>query len=140
MKTFLDVNVFVDVLERREGWKASIAMVRLVRAGRIQGYISALTPPILYFLRARISSEEEAKEDAKRVIEGFRIVPLSEEIISLSFDEKRMGDFEDSIQFYSAKPSSEVLVTRNKKDFRAVENEIEVLTPEEFLEKYKPIP
>ncbi|MBS7251307.1 MAG: PIN domain-containing protein [Candidatus Freyarchaeota archaeon] len=140
MKAFLDVNVFVDVLERREGWKASIAMVRLVRAGRIQGYISALTPPILYFLRARISSEEEAKEDAKRVIEGFRIVPLSEEIISLSFDEKRMGDFEDSIQFYSAKPSSEVLITRNKKDFRAVENEIEVLTPEEFLEKYKPIP
>ncbi|WXG39258.1 MAG: PIN domain-containing protein [Candidatus Freyarchaeum deiterrae] len=140
MKVFLDVNIFVDVLERRDGWKASIAMVRLVRAGRAEGYISALTPPILYFLRARISSEEEAKKDAKKIIEGFQIVPLSEEIVSRSFDEKRMRDFEDSIQFYSAKPSYEVLVTRNKRDFRTVENEIEVLTPEEFLEKYKPIP
>ncbi len=136
----MDVNVFVDMLKRRDGWEASIAMVRLARAGRIEGYISALTPPILYFLRARISSEEEAKKDARKIIEGFRIVPLSEEIISRSFDEKRMRDFEDSIQFYSAKPSSEVLVTRNKRDFRAVENEVEVLTPEEFLKKYKPIP
>jgi predicted nucleic acid-binding protein len=136
---FLDVNVFVDVLERRAGWKFSLIMVHLVRAGKIEGYISALTPPILYFLRARISSEEEAKEDAKKIIVGFRIVALSEELILRSFDEKRIRNFEDSKQFYSAKLSSEVLVTRNKRDFREVENEIEVLTPEEFLEKYKPI-
>ena len=140
MKVFLDVNVFMDVLERRDGWKASLAMVQMVRAGRVEGYISALTPPILYFLGARISSEKEAKRDVKRIISGFQIVPLSEEIISRSFDEKRMRDFEDSIQFYSAKLSSEVLVTRNKRDFRVVEDEIEVLTPEEFMEKYKPVP
>lgn len=45
---------------------------------------------------------------------GFRIVALSEEIILRSFDEKRIRDFEDSIQFYFAKTSSEVLITRIK--------------------------
>nr|MDO8082685.1 hypothetical protein [Candidatus Freyarchaeota archaeon] len=74
MKVFLDVNVFVDVLKRRNGWKAPIAMMWLARAGMTEGYISALTPPILYFLRARISSEEEAKKDAKKIIEGFRFL------------------------------------------------------------------
>lgn len=105
MKVFLDVNIFVDIMERREGWKASLALVQLMRAGKIEGNVFALTPSILYFLRARISSEEEAKEDVKRIIAGFRIVPLFQEIVSRSFDEKRIRDFEDSIQFYSAKLS-----------------------------------
>jgi len=30
-------------------------------------------------------------------------------------------------------------VTRNKKDFEGVRNEMEILTPEEFLEKYREI-
>jgi predicted nucleic acid-binding protein len=140
MKVFLDVNVFMDILETRNGWKESLALVQLVRLNKVEGYISALTPPILYFLRARISGEEVAKEDVKRVITEFRIVSLSEDIISQSLGDKRIRDFEDAIQFYSAKLSSDVLVTRNKKDFREVENEIDILTSEEFLRKYRLIP
>jgi len=67
---------------------------------------------------------------------GFKIVPLSEDIIAKSFDEKRIRDFEDALQFYSAKLTSDSLITRNKRDFEPIRNEIEVLTPEEFFRKY----
>lgn len=61
MKVFVDVNVFMDFLERRAGWKASLALIQLVRMNKIEGYISALTVPILYFLRARIFSRKKQK-------------------------------------------------------------------------------
>jgi len=130
------LTFFMDVLERRSGWKSSLALMQLVRKGKIEGYISALTVAILYFLRARIFGEEKAKEDTKRIIRGFKIVALSEDIIAKSFDEKRIRDFEDALQFYSAKSTSDILITRNKKDFEPIRNEIEVLTPEEFFRKY----
>ncbi|MEM2144271.1 MAG: hypothetical protein QW279_02845 [Candidatus Jordarchaeaceae archaeon] len=66
MKVFLDVNIFVDVLERRAGWKASLTIVQLVRAGRIEGYISSLTPPVLYFLRARVPAKRKQRRILKR--------------------------------------------------------------------------
>ncbi|AGK61297.1 putative nucleic-acid-binding protein, contains PIN domain [Archaeoglobus sulfaticallidus PM70-1] len=133
MSAFFDVNVFMDVLERRRGWKASLAVVQLVRNGKIEGYVSALTPPIIYFLRARYTDENRAREDARRILREFRIVPLTEEIILNSYEESRIDDFEDCIQFHSALSTAEVLITRNIKDFEAVKDEIAVMTPEEFL-------
>jgi len=137
MRIFVDVNVFMDVLTRRRGWKASLVLLQLVRMGKIEGYISALTVPVIYFLRARIFNEEKAREDTRKIVAGFKIVPLSGDLIAKSLEEKRIKDFEDSIQFHSARISSEIFVTRNIKDFKGVRDEIELLTPEEFLEKYE---
>ena len=136
MKVFVDINIFMDILEKRNGWKASLALVQLVRTGRIKGFISALTPPIIYFLRLKFSEDEKVRKDTKKIISGFSIVPLTEDLLMKSFEERRIKDFEDAIQFHSAKISSQVLITRNKKDFTEVIGEIEVLTPEEFFKKY----
>ncbi|ABL78378.1 PIN domain protein [Thermofilum pendens Hrk 5] len=104
----------------------------------MEGYISALTVVIIYFLGARTLSEAESREVTKRAIRGFNIVSMSEDVIKKALGENRIKDLEDAIQFHSAKEVADVLITRNKRDFRAVEDEeIEVLTPEEFLEKYK---
>ncbi len=54
-----------------------------------------------------------------------------------ALDGDRIEDLEDTIQFHSAKEVAEVFITRNKRHFRAVEDEIEILTPEEFLERYR---
>ncbi|MBE8540211.1 PIN domain-containing protein [Geoglobus acetivorans] len=135
MKVFIDVNVFMDVLERRRGWKASLAVIQLVRNGKIEGYVSALTPPIIYFLRARYTDEDRARGDARRVLREFRIVPLTEEIVLKSYEESRIDDFEDCIQFYSALHNAEVFITRNIRDFEAVRDEMAVMTPEEFMKE-----
>ncbi len=50
--------------------------------------------------------------------------------------ESEIPDFEDAIQFYSAKEKDvEIIITRNKKDFMPVEKEIMISTPEEFIKK-----
>ncbi len=135
MRVFLDVNIFMDVLERRKGWKASLAAIQLVRNGETEGYVSALSPPIIYFLRARYADEKRAREDTRRALREFRIVPLTEEIILKSYEESRIDDFEDCIQFHSALNTADVFITRNIRDFTAVMNEIAVMIPEEFLKE-----
>jgi hypothetical protein len=70
-------------------------------------------------------------------VEGFEIVKLTKELIESVLKEERIEDFEDAIQFHSARNKVKILVTRNKADFKKVKDEIEALTPEEFLKKYK---
>ncbi len=127
----------MDVLERRRGWKASLAAIQLVRSGKIEGYVSALTPPIIYFLRARYADENRAREDTRRTLKEFRIVPLTEEIILKSYEESRIDDFEDSIQFHSALHNADFFITRNIRDFEAVKDEVAVMSPEEFMKERK---
>lgn len=138
MRALFDANVLMDVLMRRGGWRSSLALIQKVRNGKIEGYISALTVEIIYFLRARSLPEAESKEVTKRIIRGFKIASLTEDVVKRALDEERIEDIEDAVQFHSAKEVAEIFITRNKKDFSTVKDEIEILTPEEFLEKYEP--
>ncbi len=136
MKIFVDANVFIDIQRKRANWKNSFLVVKSVLDKRNEGYISALTPVIIYFLRRRITSEEKARDETLDLTKGFKIIGLTSEILKAAFDEDRIQDFEDAIQFHSAKGKIRVFITRNKKDYEKVKDEIEVLTPEEFLARY----
>jgi hypothetical protein len=72
----VDVNVFEDIYRQRAGWEASLAVVASVANGRLVGYVSALTPPILYFLRRRGRGEKAARQAVRGMLGGFRIAAL----------------------------------------------------------------
>ena len=129
----VDVNIFMDALERRDGWTNSLEVINRVKRKEVKGFISALSIPILYFLRSRYMGDTQSRSDIKDLITDFEICALTEDILDKSF-EGEISDFEDGIQFYSAKEKeAEIIVTRNKKDFIPVEKEIRILTPEEFI-------
>jgi len=136
MRILVDINIFIDVQRRRRNWNASYSVLKTVIDGKNEGSISALTPAIIYFLRREITPEGQARQETLDAIDGFRIVDLTESLIQAAFGEKRVEDVEDAIQFHSAKQSSSLLITRNKKDFQRVAQDIKVLTPEEFLKTY----
>jgi predicted nucleic acid-binding protein len=129
----LDINVFLDVLSARAGFDSSAKIIDSVEKKEIFGVISALTIPILWYITSETLKETKAKEKVEEITKGFKIQELDEEIIKKAFCSS-MKDFEDSIQYYSAKSSNcTTIVTRNKKDFKELE-EISIQTPEEFLE------
>jgi predicted nucleic acid-binding protein len=128
---FLDANIFVDVLTAREGYEASLEIINSIRNKKEDGCLSALTIPILWYV---LGEKRRSIAEIKSIIEGFNIVPLDPEIINTSFDSE-MGDFEDAIQLNSAiSGGSNIIITRNKKDFRSAAK-VEILTPEELLSK-----
>ncbi len=133
MKILVDVNIFEDIYRQRAGWEASLAVVSRVRVGSTGGYVSALTPPILYFLSRRTQSERLCRRTVRQALVSFEIDPIGQETLEAAYDSS-LPDFEDSIQFQCAKVSSvDRIVTRNKRDFK--QDEIAISTPEEILEE-----
>lgn len=80
IRLLVDVNVFIDVITKRMNWEGSLRVVNLVRQSpEIEGWISALTIPLLYFFRLRVVEEGQARIDAQETVKGFRLVPLTQE-------------------------------------------------------------
>lgn len=131
IKILVDLNVFEDILRQREGWIGSRAVLDFVRKKRCEGYISALSLPILYFFRLRLHPEGEARRIVKETIRGFQIIPLDRLILKKAL-QSDLPDFEDNIQFFSAKAKRvHYLVTRNRKDYQ--QSQIPAVTPEQFM-------
>ncbi len=131
----VDINIFMDVFEQRAGWEASLQVLSQIRQKKEKGCISALTVPILHYLRSKYFSDKKARDDVREIIRGFTILPLNKKTITLSFASS-FSDFEDAIQYHCAlQKKCDAIITRNTKDFSA--SMIPVLTPEEFLQQKK---
>lgn len=131
MKVHVDINVFMDVLTKRSGWLESLATIEVLKLHGITGYISALTIAVLYFLRLRKIGEMQARAETKTITQDFEIAPLTRAIIISALD-SQLPEFEDNIQFYSAKEMTvDYIITRNKKHFD--QQEVPIVTPDEFL-------
>lgn len=131
MKVLIDINVFMDVLTKRAGWFESFTTIDALKPQGITGYVSALTIAVLQFLRLKKIGEMQARTEVKAITQDFEIIPLTRPIIFEALDSP-LPEFEDNIQFYSAKTIQvDYIITRNKKHF--VQQEIPVLTSDEFL-------
>ena len=132
MKILVDVNVFIDVMTKRANWQGSVRIVNLARTSpEIEGWISALTVPLLYFFRLRVAEERQARRDAQASVTGFTLVPLTVDIVDKAIA-SILPDFEDNIQLISAETIGvDHIITRNKKDFQPAS--VSILNPEEWL-------
>jgi len=131
----VDINIFMDVLEQRTGWEASLMVLSHIRQKKEKGCISVLSIPILHYLRSKYFSEKKARDDVQEIIKEFVILPLNKKTITQAFASP-FSDFEDAIQYHSAlHKKCDGIITRNVADFKT--STISVLTPEEFLEQKK---
>ena len=132
MKILVDVNVFVDVITKRANWQTSLRVLSLVRQSpEVEGWVAALTVPLLYFFRLRVVDEKQARADAQASTKGFSLVSLTQDIIDRALA-SALPDFEDNIQLVSAETiAADHVVTRNKKHFQSPL--LSILTPEEWL-------
>lgn len=132
MKVLVDVNIFIDVFTKRANWEGSLRVLNLVRrAPEVEGWISALTVPLLYFYRLRVVAEQQARTDTQAAVKGFQFVPLTQALLDKALS-SALPDFEDNIQLVSAETiAADYVVTRNKKHFQPAS--LPILAPEEWL-------
>lgn len=81
----VDINIFMDVLMARQGVQSSAKVIDLVSNRKIDGKISALTVPILWFHVERVIGSRKAKIIVKDIIQRFEVIPLDETILKQSF-------------------------------------------------------
>ena len=132
MRLLLDLNVLLDVVQRREPfYQASASVLSKAVGGEDSGAIPSHALTTLYYIVQRFSGKEEADGFVDWLLAHLEIVPQDR----AQFVRARslpMPDFEDAALASAAEASDcDLIVTRNVTDFEG--SPVQVVTPEEFL-------
>jgi len=132
MKIFLDTNILLDVLLKREPFYIdSSKVLTMVNEKMVSGYISAITINNIYYILRKLKDKDTAKNFITEILESFEIIPLTKDILSQA-NKISINDYEYGIQFFSALDRGcDFLITRNDKDYPRLG--IKIITPEVFI-------
>ena len=130
MKAMIDINVLVDVLQRREPFLHTAAILcDSAKAGRYEGVVASHAVTTLYYVVRRYADRAAAGKALDWILSTFEVVPCDKAVFLLakSLD---FTDFEDAVVAASAAASScDCIATRNIGDFR--KSPVRAITPEE---------
>ena len=132
-KLFLDTNIVIDLLAKREPFYMSAAQLfSLADKKKLQLFVSALTFANINYILLKGRKPEEAKLILRKLKMLVNIISLNDKVVDLSLNDNDFKDFEDSLQYFSALENGiDIIVTRNLKDF--TKSKIPVFTAEQFL-------
>jgi len=129
----IDTNIILDLIGRRMPfYQAAARLFTLGERKKVQLYTSSLSiANISYILR-----EEYGKDELRQILSSFvlivDILDLSGKIIGLALADQSFSDFEDTIQYFTARENRvDVIISRNQKDFKA--SDIPVMNCEQFI-------
>ena len=131
----LDLNVFLDVFQKREPhYLASSQLMSLIADGNLVGVCPAHGLTTLYYLVRKHSEKSDAEASLDRILRQYRIGNL-DAAGWLRARQLPFEDFEDAVVAAVAEASkSEWVLTRNTDDFEA--SPIPAITPADFLSQY----
>ena len=135
IKVLLDINVILDVLQKREPYYQNAAEVlSLCADGQIKGYISAISFGTLHYVLSKHIGNKNALTSLTKMRAFSSVASVNQGAIDLALA-AGFSDFEDAIQYYCAVENRvDQIITRNKKDFSKAK--LTVLTSTEFLRTY----
>ncbi len=132
MTVTLDINVLLDVFQKREPhYAASAQVVSLVTSGRLAGVCPAHGLTTLYYLVRKYASKPDAEDAMDRVLRHFQIGNLE----AADWQQARglpFVDFEDAaVATVARATASAFIITRNVDDFAG--SPVPAITPVDFL-------
>jgi predicted nucleic acid-binding protein len=131
-KLFIDSDVIIDLLSKRNDYKEAAVLFRRIENGKDNGYTSALVFANVHYIMTKYIGKEKSLQNLKKLRSLLSILLIDEAVIdeALSSD---APDFEDAIQYSTAYwQGIDFIITRNKKDYRG--SKVFTLTPREYLD------
>ena len=131
MKIFVDTNIFLDLILKRENFDKSLLIFNAIERRFFTGVILDITIlNIDYIANKQI---KDVKEFLNLINTKFEVIRASNSMIeqALKIDNK---DLEDNLQYIVAIESDCELIITNDKNFYI--KDLSVLTSNEFVKKY----
>lgn len=131
MKIFVDTNIFLDLILKRENFHDALLIFNAVEKKVFQGVILDITVlNIDYVAKKQVKN---IKEFIQLINTSFGIVGVSNEMISKALEIEN-SDLEDTLQYLSAKDlKSDCIITNDKRFYKS---DVETLSSSEFIKKY----
>ncbi len=119
-KLFLDTNILLDILAKREPYhESAVRLMLLAHRNELKLYCSAISIATCdYILRKQLSSAS-AKKSIRGLLELITVIPTSHKAVLMA-SKSRFNDLEDAIQHYTAVEFGGIdcIITRNVRDYR----------------------
>lgn len=130
---FLDTNIFMDHFYDRN--EHSSKLIQLCEKNAFEAYASTASfYTLAYFL------QKSGNRNYRKAMENYSmlvtLISTTSENLYAAYA-SRFTDLEDAFQYYTAcnQPNLNYFVTNNIKDFRSVDRELSVITPENLFKK-----
>jgi predicted nucleic acid-binding protein len=132
MRIFVDTNLLLDVLAKREPFYTASARVwTMAETGACEALVSAISFNNVFYTVRKARDSATARRALVLLRDVFASIAPDPRILNQAIDSD-IPDFEDAIQLYSAiHARADYLLTRNVRDFPS--GILPILTPHEFL-------
>lgn len=135
-KLFLDTNIMMDFfLDRFPFSEPASKVIYLGEDNKVMLYVSPISFPTIYYMMKKNNSHNQLMKMFKEFNQKVKVISVGKKMLGSSLD-SRFSDFEDAMQYFSAKnvKGMGAIITRNKKDF--LKSEIPVMTAAEYLQTF----
>jgi len=135
MKIFLDANVLVSVLNKEyPGFTYTSRVLSLADFSEYKLYTSPVYLAIAYYFAEKKCGNTHARHKIELIMSKLNITTVNDKIARETLLNKKIHDFEDGLQYYSAIHSGcKYIITEDLNDYYF--SEIEVMTGRQFLER-----
>ncbi|MDP3314150.1 PIN domain-containing protein [Lutibacter sp.] len=132
-KVFIDTNIVIDLLSRREPFfEEAAGLFSLADRKIISLSVSSLTIANTSYTLLRQTNSKETKTVLRKLRLIVDILPLDDKVVGLALNDESFTDFEDGLQYFTAiEGNKEIIITRNLNDFK--NSKLPVMTARQFL-------
>jgi predicted nucleic acid-binding protein len=132
MNVLIDLNVLLDVIQRREPhFAASAAVCALAVRKEVAAFIPAHALTTISYIVRKYAGSQKESETLDWLLANFTLATLDHPTV-IRARSLRLPDFEDAIVAATAEASRcAVILSRNVADFKG--SPVPALAPEEFL-------
>jgi predicted nucleic acid-binding protein len=136
MKVFVDANILVSVLNKEYPlFTYSARILSLSDNKSFEIYTSPICLAIAFYFAEKKHKTGSAREKISILCKHILIAPATNSVVQKTTANKKINDFEDGLEYYSAVESKcGFIITENVKDFYF--SEIPVLTARDFFENH----
>ncbi len=136
LKIFLDTNVVLDFILKREGFaKEAAILFDLAERKKLHLTLSSLSINNIDYVVSKIESKKKSRQIILKLLTLTETLPVKESTIEKAALSE-FKDFEDAIQnFCATEEGLNHIVTRNLKDYK--KSRLSIQTPKEFLAGFR---
>jgi predicted nucleic acid-binding protein len=136
MRVFVDANILVSVLNKEFPLYSNTArIISLADHPKFMVFTSPVCLAIAFYFSAKKSGTAVAKQKIGLLASKLSITNIGKHEVEQAITNKKVHDFEDSMQYYAALESKcTAIITQDSSDYYYAA--IDVLDAAAFLEKY----
>ena len=118
LTVLIDLNVILDVLQRREPfYNASARVLAAAETGVVEGWVAAHSLTTLFYLLGRYESTEQARVSLTELLTFLSVAAVDQTVIEQALN-LYYPDFEDAVQMMAAvRSGAQYVITRDVRDY-----------------------